>query len=123
LIGQNQVSADPDAAPVSDHAVTIGRMDEITLTTTQLARLAEYLEVRAWGACRNDSIIQSRQGARRCDTGLVTLEPAFGDAPDCTHAACPGFFVDDMFMEPLRCSCGCHRIGSLLTRLLASLAR
>ena len=70
LIGQNQVSADPDAAPVSDHAVTMGRMDEITLTTTQLARLAEGTtrrpppgRSRAGGACRNDSIIQSRQGA------------------------------------------------------------
>lgn len=35
---------------MSDHAVTMGRMDmdEIVLTTTQLARLTEYLEVTVY---------------------------------------------------------------------------
>jgi len=54
----------------------------------------------------------------------MTLEPQVGDAPSCTHAACPGFYVDDMFLERLRCSCGCHRQeGTLLTRILAAIAR
>ncbi len=31
--------------------------------------------------------------------------------PECPHAECTGWIIDDMFNERIRCRCGCHRGG------------
>lgn len=28
--------------------------------------------------------------------------------PDCEHFRCPGYWVDDMFNDRVRCGCPCH---------------